>query len=33
VIDSCEHCLVNWLDGGELRRIAVAPDRHAPTDR
>lgn len=33
VIDSCEHCLVNWLDGGELRRIAVAPDRIVPTDR
>jgi hypothetical protein len=27
VIDSCERCLVNWLDPGELRRIAVAPDR------
>jgi hypothetical protein len=26
VIDSCERCEVNWLDGGELRRIAVAPD-------
>ena len=26
VIDSCERCLVNWLDPGELRRIAVAPD-------
>jgi Zn-finger nucleic acid-binding protein len=26
VIDSCEHCEVNWLDGGELRRIAAAPD-------
>jgi Zn-finger nucleic acid-binding protein len=25
-IDSCERCLVNWLDAGELRRIAVAPD-------
>jgi len=27
VIDSCERCQVNWLDSGELRRIAVAPDR------
>jgi Zn-finger nucleic acid-binding protein len=27
VIDTCERCLVNWLDPGELRRIAVAPDR------
>jgi Zn-finger nucleic acid-binding protein len=27
VIDSCERCQVNWLDPGELRRIAVAPDR------
>jgi Zn-finger nucleic acid-binding protein len=26
VIDSCERCRVNWLDSGELRRIAVAPD-------
>lgn len=26
VIDSCERCQVNWLDPGELRRIAVAPD-------
>ena len=25
VIDSCEHCNVNWLDPGELRRIARAP--------
>ena len=25
VIDSCERCQVNWLDPGELRRIAVAP--------
>ena len=29
VIDSCERCLVNWLDQGELRRIALAPDRRA----
>jgi Zn-finger nucleic acid-binding protein len=27
VIDTCERCLVNWLDQGELWRIAVAPDR------
>lgn len=26
VIDTCDHCLVNWLDPGELRRIAIAPD-------
>ena len=26
VIDSCERCQVNWLDPGELRRIAMAPD-------
>jgi Zn-finger nucleic acid-binding protein len=26
VIDTCERCRVNWLDSGELRRIAVAPD-------
>jgi Zn-finger nucleic acid-binding protein len=26
VIDTCEHCQVNWLDAGELRRIALAPD-------
>ena len=26
VIDSCERREVNWLDPGELRRIAVAPD-------
>ena len=25
VIDSCERCQVNWLDGSELRRIAIAP--------
>jgi Zn-finger nucleic acid-binding protein len=25
VIDACERCHVNWLDGGELRRIARAP--------
>jgi Zn-finger nucleic acid-binding protein len=26
VIDSCERCFTNWLDRGELRRIARAPD-------
>jgi len=25
VIDTCERCRLNWLDGGELRRIARAP--------
>jgi Zn-finger nucleic acid-binding protein len=27
VIDTCSRCMVNWLDQGELRRIALAPDR------
>jgi Zn-finger nucleic acid-binding protein len=27
VIDTCSRCLVNWLDQGELRRIALAPER------
>jgi len=26
VIDTCEACSVNWLDKGELQRIASAPD-------
>lgn len=26
IIDSCEHCEVNWLDYGELDRIVRAPD-------
>jgi Zn-finger nucleic acid-binding protein len=30
VIDSCEGCQVNWLDPGELRRIALAPDGPMP---
>jgi Zn-finger nucleic acid-binding protein len=30
VIDTCSRCLVNWLDQGELRRIALAPDRERP---
>jgi Zn-finger nucleic acid-binding protein len=25
-IDTCETCSVHWLDRGELRRIAMAPD-------
>ena len=25
VLDTCEQCFVNWLDPGELRRIARAP--------
>jgi Zn-finger nucleic acid-binding protein len=25
VIDSCEQCELNWLDHGELMRIARAP--------
>jgi Zn-finger nucleic acid-binding protein len=29
LIDSCERCQVNWLDAGELRRIALAPDSRA----
>lgn len=28
VIDTCESCEVHWLDRGELRRIAFAPDHH-----
>ena len=27
-IDTCEPCSVHWLDRGELRRIALAPDHH-----
>jgi Zn-finger nucleic acid-binding protein len=27
VIDTCETCHVNWLDDGELRRAAMAPER------
>jgi hypothetical protein len=26
VMDTCEHCRLNWLDPGELRRIALAPE-------
>jgi Zn-finger nucleic acid-binding protein len=25
VLDTCEGCQVNWLDPGELQRIARAP--------
>jgi Zn-finger nucleic acid-binding protein len=28
VMDSCEPCSVHWLDQGEVRKIALAPDRH-----
>ena len=28
IIDDCEHCRLNWLDSGELRRIVTAPDRY-----
>ena len=27
VLDTCSRCLLNWLDQGELRRIALGPDR------
>jgi Zn-finger nucleic acid-binding protein len=30
-IDTCEPCSVHWLDRGELRRIALAPDHHYST--
>jgi Zn-finger nucleic acid-binding protein len=26
IIDTCEHCSLNWLDYGELQRIVRAPD-------
>jgi Zn-finger nucleic acid-binding protein len=29
VIDTCESCLLNWLDPGELRRIVLAPTGQA----
>jgi len=32
VMDSCENCQLNWLDRGELTRIAQAPN-DAPADR
>lgn len=28
IMDTCESCEVHWLDRGELRRIASAPDHH-----
>ena len=31
VLDTCERCQRNWLDGGELRRIARAPDGRRDT--
>jgi Zn-finger nucleic acid-binding protein len=31
VMDTCEHCEPHWLDRGELRRIALAPDHHYST--
>ena len=27
IIDDCSRCELNWLDHGELMRIATAPDR------
>lgn len=27
VIDNCASCAVNWLDRGEISRVAVAPDQ------
>jgi Zn-finger nucleic acid-binding protein len=32
VMDTCENCQLNWLDRGELARIAQAPN-DAPNDR
>ena len=29
-VDSCERCAMVWLDRGELRRMAAAPDHRAP---
>jgi Zn-finger nucleic acid-binding protein len=31
IIDTCEPCEVHWLDRGELKRIAFAPDHHYST--
>jgi Zn-finger nucleic acid-binding protein len=28
IIDTCEHCSLNWLDYGELQHIVRAPDEH-----
>ena len=30
VIESCDTCLLNWLDRGELMRIVHAPDDRNP---
>jgi Zn-finger nucleic acid-binding protein len=30
IIDSCEHCLLSWLDRGELTRVVHAPDDRDP---
>ncbi|MBS1855822.1 MAG: zf-TFIIB domain-containing protein [Acidobacteria bacterium] len=32
VIDSCEKCHVNWLDPGELMRVARTPDHWIPAE-
>ena len=31
VIDDCSRCELNWLDGGELMAIALAPDHSRPS--
>lgn len=33
IMDTCEPCEVHWLDRGELRRIAFAPDHHYTPDQ
>jgi hypothetical protein len=30
IIDTCEPCVVNWLDYGELDRVVRAPDPSVP---
>jgi Zn-finger nucleic acid-binding protein len=32
VIDNCAECEVNWLDRGELRRVALAPSGAVPEE-
>jgi Zn-finger nucleic acid-binding protein len=32
IIDTCEHCALNWLDYSELDRIVRAPDRQWVAD-
>jgi Zn-finger nucleic acid-binding protein len=32
IIDSCEHCALDWLDYGELDRVVRAPDRQYSVD-